>query len=180
MQNAAVTVVPRAMAGAWRGLDRPKASPIPENRREPGAWRNLGGCRKAASAVEFALVSGPFLLMLFGFVATNAMFYCWSVMQNNVQYAAMMMATGQVTSWSSSGVSCGSSLTNTQVEYYACSGLPGWTTFTAKATETCSVPNVSVTLTTNASTAGLADIYSLFSGVTLTAAATAMKQGSCP
>ena len=34
--------------------------------------------------------------------------------------------------------------------------------------------------TTNASTAGLADIYSLFSGVTLTAAATAMKQGICP
>ncbi len=66
------------------------------------------------------------------------MFYTWSVMQNNAQYAAMMMATGQVTSWSGSGVSCGSSLASTQVEYYACAGLPPWTTFTAKAAETCS------------------------------------------
>jgi len=75
-------------------------------------------------------------------------------------------------------VSCSSSLTSAQVEYYACSGLPGWTTYTAKATQTC--PSVSVTLTTNASTAGLADIYSLFSGITLTATATQLMQRSCP
>lgn len=151
---------------------------VSTSRRHRGG--RLRSCRRAVAALEFALVSGPFLVMLFGFVAANALFYCWSVMQNNAQYAAMMMATGQVTSWSSSGVSCGSTLTTTQVEYYACSGLPPWTTYTAKATETCSVPNVTVTLTTNASTAGLADIYSFFSGVTLTAAATAMKQGTCP
>jgi Flp pilus assembly protein TadG len=180
MQNSAPTVVPGFIAGGWREVDRPKASSVPGRRRGHHAWRDFGGCRKAAAAVEFALVSGPFMLMLFGFVAANSLFYTWSVMQNNVQYAAMMMATGQVTSWSSSGVSCGSTLTSTQVEYYACTGLPPWTTFTAKATESCSVPNVSVTLTTNASTAGLADIYSLFSGITLTAAATAMKQGNCP
>jgi Flp pilus assembly protein TadG len=187
IQNSAATVVPGVMARvmatvmtrASQGMHRPRGSLVPVRRRHC-AWRSIGGCRKAAAAVEFALVSGPFLLMLFGFVATNSLFYTWSVMQNNVQYAAMMMATGQVTSWSSSGVSCGSTLATTQVEYYACSGLPPWTTFTAKAAETCSVPNVSVTLTTNASNAGLADIYSLFSGVTLTAAATAMKQGSCP
>jgi Flp pilus assembly protein TadG len=167
------------MAGAWRGMECPRPGAVHVARRH-GAWRNLSGCRKAAAAVEFALVSGPFLLLLFGFVATNTMFYTWSVMENNVQYAAMMMATGQVTSWSTSGVSCGSSLNGTQVEYYACTGLPAWTTFTAKAAESCGVPNVSVTLTTSAATAGLANIYSLFSGVTLTASATAMKQGSCP
>src|SRR5258708_3094396 len=140
------------MIGTWFGLDCPQSSAIPGRRIEPRAWRNFAGCRRGAAAVEFALVSGPFLLLLFGFVATNALFYTWSVMQNNVQYAAMMMATGQVTSWSTSGVSCGSSLTSTQVEYYACTGLPAWTTFTAKATEACGVPNVAVTLTTNAST----------------------------
>jgi Flp pilus assembly protein TadG len=140
----------------------------------------MRGCRRATAALEFALVCPPLLLMLYGFVATNAMFYTWSVMQNNVQYAAMMMATGQVTSFSTSGLSCGSSLTTTQVEYYACAGLPPWTSYTAKATETCSVPNVSVSLTTNASTAGLSDIYLLFSGKTLTAQSTAMKQGNCP
>jgi Flp pilus assembly protein TadG len=130
--------------------------------------------------VEFVLVSGPLLLLLFGFIATNALFYTWSVMQNNVQYASLMIATGQVTSFSSTGVTCSSSLGTNQVEYYACSGLPGWTSFTAHVTETCSVPNVSVSLSTNASSAGLADVYSIFSGKTLTAQATTMKQGNCP
>lgn len=173
MQNDAAAVMPSIRLGSWV-----KPSIISANRYRndrPGR-PSLNACRRGAAALEFALVSAPFLLMLFGFVATNAMFYCWSVMQNNAQYAAMMMATGQVSSWSSSGVTCSSSLTNTQVEYYACSGLPPWTTYTAKATLVGS--NVAVTLTTNASTAGLADIYALFSGVTLTASATAMKQGS--
>ncbi len=175
MQNSAMTVWPEDPLISRSRPTRRTANTVPGG---PRAWRYFGRCRRAAAAVEFALVSGPFLLMLFGFVATNSLFYCWSVMQNNVQYAAMMMAAGKATTWSGSNVSCGSTLTSTQVEYYACAGLPSWTTYTATATQTC--PSVSVTLTTNASTAGLADIYSLFSGVTLTAAATAMKQRSCP
>ena len=175
MQNSAAISVSRIKVG----VERPNAPSVSGiGRSGYPAWRTFGRCRKAAAAVEFALVSGPFLLLLFGFVATNALFYCWSVMQNNVQYAAMMMSTGQISSWSGSNVSCSSTLASTQVEYYACAGLPGWTTFTAKATQTC--PSVSVTLSTSASTAGLADIYSLFSGVTLTAGATALKQRSCP
>jgi Flp pilus assembly protein TadG len=180
MQNLAMRIESAVLLASRAVPHRSKLSAMTGRNRRSCAWSGLSGCRRAAAAVEFALVSGPFLLMLFGFVATNSMFYTWSVMQNNVQYAAMMMATGQVTSWSTTGTSCGSTLSSTQVEYYACSGLPPWTTFTARATETCSAPNVSVTLTTNASSAGLADIYSLFSGVTLTAAATAMKQGNCP
>ena len=149
-------------------------------RRDVRPWRGLGGCRRATAALEFVLVSGPLLLLLFGFIATNAVFYTWSIMQNNVQYAALMLATGQIKSFSSSGVTCSSSLASTQVEYYACSGLPSWASFTATTAETCSVPNVSVTLSVNASTAGLADIYALFSGKTLTAQSTTMKQGNCP
>src|ERR1700727_1326303 len=110
MQNSAVTVVPRVMAGAWGGTDHAKAASVSGRRRGPSGWRSFGGCSKAAAAVEFALVSGPFLLMMFGFVATNSLFYCWSVMQNNVQYAAMAMAARQATSWSGSNVSCGSTL----------------------------------------------------------------------
>lgn len=176
----AAAVVPAAGFRSRSGSNRSKFLRFSRRPRDRRAPRWLGGCRRATAALEFALVCPPLLLMLYGFIATNAMFYTWSVMQNNVQYAAMMMATGQVTSFSTSGLSCGSSLTSTQVEYYACSGLPPWTTYTAKATETCAVPNVSVSLTTNASAAGLADIYLLFSGKTLTAQSTAMKQGNCP
>jgi Flp pilus assembly protein TadG len=144
-------------------------------------WRGLGECQRATAAVEFVLVSGPLLFLLFGFIATNTMFYTWSSMQNNVQYAALMLATGQITSFSGTGVTCSPSLTATQVEYYACSGLPSWATFTATATETCSAPaNVSVTLTANASGAALANVYSLFSGKTLTSQSVTMKQGNCP
>lgn len=165
-----------------RAGTRQKRNPaaLPRGHRASSSWRDFGRCRRAVAALEFALASGPLLLMLFGFIATNALFYTWSMMQNNAQYAAMMIATGQVTSFSATPVACSSSLTNAQVEYYACSGLPTWTTFTAKVTETCSVPNVSVTLTTNASSAGLADVYAIFTGKTLTTQVTAMKQGNCP
>jgi hypothetical protein len=108
------------------------------------------------------------------------MFYTWSLMQNNVQYASLMIATGQVTSFTTAGLTCSPSLAATQVEYYACTGLPGWATFTTQVTETCSVPNVSVSLSVSAATAGLANVYSLFSGKTLTTQATTMKQGNCP
>jgi Flp pilus assembly protein TadG len=155
----------------------------PDSLLFPGSrlLRGLGGCRRGTAAVEFVLVSGPLLLLLFGFVATNAMFYTWSIMQNNVQYAAMLLSTNTVSSFSASGVTCSSSLGTSQVEYYACSGLPNWATFSATVAETCgAIPTVQVTLSANASSAALADIYSLFTGKTLSAQSSTMKQGNCP
>src|SRR4051812_47572367 len=168
LATSARASVRKSLAGA---AGRPKAL-----RR----WSELGGSRGAMAALEFALVSAPLLLLLFGFIATNAMFYTWTMMQNNAQYAALMLATGQVTGFSTTGVSCSSSPAATQAEYYACSGLPSWASFTATSAQTCSVPSVSVTLSVNASNASQADVYSLFTGKTLTAQATTMKQGNCP
>lgn len=121
------------------------------------------------------------MALVFGFIATNALFYAWTAMQNGVQNAAVMMATGQLTSFASKAVTCSTSLGTTQVEYYACLGLPSWATFTATATENCTAPaTVVVELSVNASSAALADVFSIFSGKTLSAQATMMKQGSCP
>jgi Flp pilus assembly protein TadG len=148
------------------------------NKRSPRAF---GRCSRGTAGLEFALVSVPLLTLLFGFIATNAIFLSLSMMQNNVQNAALMMATGQVTNFQSSAVGCGGSLTTTQAEYYACQGLPGWASFTATATENCTAPpSVTVRLSVSASSAGLADTYGIFSGKTLVAQATNLKQGTCP
>jgi Flp pilus assembly protein TadG len=151
--------------------------------------RGLAGCRRGAIALEFALASVPLLMLMFGFIATSAVFNTWSSMQSNTQYAARMMSTGQVftnangaisTSNNSSSATCGSSLRNTQVEYYACSGLPGWATFTVTTTENCTVPSVTVSLSANAAAAAIADIENFFSGKTIVAQTVFMKEGSCP
>ena len=179
--GAAVAAVPAVRCGSPPGPDRPNPMRPLRCRGVRRPRRALGGCRRAVAALEFALVSAPLLILLFGFIATNAIFYTWSTMQNSVQNAALLMATGQITSFQSKAVTCSSSLTSTQVEYYACQGLPGWATFTATATESCTAPpTVAVQLSVNASSAGLADIFSFYATKTLLAQATLMKQGTCP
>ena len=154
----------------------------------PGSGGLLASTR-ASVAIEFVLASVPLMLLMFGFIATSALFNTWSSMQANSQYAARMMSTGQIgnnvngafsNTNASSSTSCGSSLKNTQVEYYACTGLPTWATFTVTTTETCSVPSVTVSLSASASAAAIADIENFFSGKNIVAQTVFMKEGSCP
>jgi hypothetical protein len=110
-------------------------------------------------------------------------------MQINTQYAALLMSTGQITANNSGTITtgnnsvttpCSSSMRTTQVEYYACTGLPTWTTFSVTTTETCATPSVTVTLSTSASTAAIADVEKIFSGNTIVATTVMMKEGTCP
>jgi Flp pilus assembly protein TadG len=158
-------------------------------RVRPHLSNNLAACRRGAVAVEFAVASVPLMLMVFGFIATAAVFNTWSSMQSNTQYAARLMSTSQImanyngtitTANNSSSVTCSSSLTATQVEYYACLKLPTWTTFTVTTAENCATPSVTVTLSTGATTAAIADIEQIFSGKTIVAQTTMMKEGNCP
>lgn len=145
------------------------------------AWRALRRCRRGSAAMEFAIMGSVLMAMVFGFIATNALFYTWTAMQNSVENAGVMMATGQLTSFQSKAVSCSSTLTSSQVEYYACQGLPTWASFTATATENCTSPaTVQVQLSVNGSSAALADAFSVYGTNTITAVATLMKQGTCP
>jgi Flp pilus assembly protein TadG len=155
-------------------------------------FHDLRRCRKGVAAVEFALAATPLLLLVFGFISINAVFYSLSIMQNSAQYAAMAVASKLVTSntagtfaaHSSSGpTACSAgSVTSTTAEYYACTGLPSWATFSVATSENCAgtVPTITVTITANASAAALADIYSIFTGKTLTSTSVAMMQGQCP
>ena len=178
------SVAPSGARSGWRGWTRP-------GRRGGNgrAFRALGACRRAVVALEFVFVAGPFLVLLFGFIATSAVLHTWSTMQNYAQYAARMMSTGQIknlttgpitVSNSTATTSCASALTNAQVEYYACTGLPSWVSFTVTATQNCAVPSVTVSISANASTAAIADMFAIFTGKTLVAKSVMMKEGVCP
>lgn len=145
--------------------------------------------RRGAAALEFALVAGPLMTVMFGFLATNILFFTWAAMQDSAQMAARMMATGQVKSFTNgtitlanttSTTTCSGAIGSTTVEYYACQGLPSWATFTVTATENCNVPSVSVSISVGAKSAALADIFSVFSGKTIVAQSILMKEGLCP
>lgn len=144
--------------------------------------------RRGTGALEFALLAGPLMTVMFGFMATNVLFFTWSAMQDSAQYAARMMATGQVKTFSNGAITaanttstatCGS-VASGVVEHFACQGLPSWATFTVTATQNCAVPSVSVSVSVNAKAAALADIYSVFTGRTIVANSTMMKEGVCP
>lgn len=159
------------------------------HRMAPHILRELVRQQRAVAAVEFALVLTPLLMLLFGFIATASIFFTMSTMQNNAQYAALMMSTGQIKNLSTGPITtsnytattaCSSSLKSTQVEYYACTGLPSWVPATVTVAEDCASPNVSIRLSASGSAAALADIFHFFSSRTLSASAVLMKEGQCP
>jgi Flp pilus assembly protein TadG len=176
------------------GVEAVTSVPCPDQGRatrrvRPGRRNNLAGCRRGSVAVEFAVASVPLMLLVFGFIAVAAVFNTWSSMQSNTQYAARMMSTSQImannsgtitTTNNTSSVACSSTLKSTQVEYYACLNLPTWTTFTVTTAENCTTPSVTVTLSTGANTAAIADVVQIFSGKTIVAQTTMMKEGNCP
>ena len=181
------------LIGCNRLLRRNPTAPARPPRARTGATGRsvlaIGRCRRATAALEFAIVATPLMLMTFGFIAVSGIFYTWPAMQSSAQYAALMVATGQINSISTGAITtsnttatttCSGSLTSTEAEYYACTGLPNWVTFTVTTTENCATPSVAVSLSTNATAAAIADVFSIFTGKTLVASAVLMKQGQCP
>lgn len=164
---------------------------IPRGRRRANRRfaRYLTSAQRATAALEFALVLTPLLMLLFGFIATASVFYTMAMMQNNAQYAGRMMATGGAKALSTGAITsgnntattaCSGSLTSTEVEYYACTGLPSYVPVTVTATENCATPSVTVTLSASASAAAIADVFRFFTGRTLSVSTVQMKEGLCP
>lgn len=175
--------------GSRSRVCRAKESTSNKGRCEGRVWRGLLVDRRGVAALEFAMLSAPMLMLLFGFISINLILYSWSSMQTAAQNAATVLSTGQISTFTSSAaspVNCSPAPASTTVEYYGCQGLPNWTTFKVAVTQTCSavagVPStvlVSVSAA-NMSSAGLVDTYNIFSGKPLVATANMIKQGSCP
>jgi Flp pilus assembly protein TadG len=127
--------------------------------------------------------------MLFGFISFGTLMFTWSSMQGAAQYEALLVATGQVTTLSNGAITsanntattaCSAALTSSAAEYFACSNLPGWGSYTVTTTENCAVPSVTVNVSVNAGTAAIGDLLRIFSGRTLSAQSVVMKEGKCP
>lgn len=58
--------------------------------------RRFRRCDNGATAIEFALVAGPFFLMLFAIFETGLMMFSEYVIENGTARAARMIRTGQV------------------------------------------------------------------------------------
>jgi Flp pilus assembly protein TadG len=177
---------PMTLAAGPFGGNRPARLDAPPRSGRRRGWR-LG--QRGAAAVEFAVIAGPLMTILFGFIATNVMFFTWAAMQDSAQFAARMISTGQVKNFANgaitlqnttSTVACSATLNSTQAEYHACQGLPAWASFTVTASENCSVPSVTVSISVDAKAAALADVFAIFTGRTLVAQSVMMKEGLCP
>ncbi len=148
-----------------------------------------GRCRRGVASIEFAMLAPTLLVMLFGFISMGTLMFTWSSMQSAAQYEALLVSTGQITSLSNGAISttnttattaCSGSLTSSEAEYYACSSLPSWGSYSVTTTENCAVPSVTVKVSVNAATAAVADLLQIFTGRTLSAQSMVMKEGKCP
>ncbi len=151
--------------------------------------RDLARARKGLASLEFVLVAMPLLMVVFGFVSLCAVFFTMSAMQISAQFTGRLISTGQIKNLANgpisytnttSTTSCGTTLSSSQAEYYACAGLPTWASFSVTTTEDCAVPSVTVTISTNGSAAAIADVMHVFTGKTISATAVVMKEGLCP
>ncbi len=66
-----------------------------ENARRPGLVKRLRKDCDGATAVEFAMVSGPFLMLLFGIIAVGLYFFTTFSLENAVEQASRVIRTGQ-------------------------------------------------------------------------------------
>ena len=71
---------------------------LPPSHRLAAFGRRFWRCRRGATAVEFALVAVPFLMLVLANVETALISFTNSVVQGGIMSAARLVRTGQVTS----------------------------------------------------------------------------------
>src|ERR1700740_359686 len=63
------------------------------------ATRRFGSDKKGSSAVEFALIGGPFFMMIFAIIETALMFFAQQALETATQDTARMIMTGEAKSF---------------------------------------------------------------------------------
>lgn len=82
--------------------------------------------RDGAVAVEFALVSGPFLLMMMGIMNTGLYFYAVNCVDRGVEDAARFVRTGEAQKGSASAGGNGTSMTASQFRTMVCNAASSY------------------------------------------------------
>ncbi len=67
----------------------------PDKLKSPSLLRRLRSDTEGATAVEFAMVIGPFLALLFGIIAVGLFFFTTFSLENAVDQASRVIRTGQ-------------------------------------------------------------------------------------
>lgn len=91
------------------------ASRTPTQPRQSGLFARFARDAKGATAVEFAMVSVPFLMMLFGIIAVGLFYFTTFSLENAVEQAGRLVRTGQVNS---------ANMTEEQFKTEVCSRTP--------------------------------------------------------
>jgi Flp pilus assembly protein TadG len=85
--------------------------------QRPGAiLRRLARCRDGVSAIEFALIAVPFLMLLFAIIETALMFFAGQVLDNATNRVARQIRTGEAHQ---------TNLSREQMIQTICSGMAG-------------------------------------------------------
>jgi Flp pilus assembly protein TadG len=87
--------------------------PITRRRR----WRAFLANQRGATAVEFALIAGPFLFLLVAIIQTFLVFFSQQLLETAVNQSSRVILTGQAQA---------QSMTQTQFTNLVCSNLPNF------------------------------------------------------
>lgn len=92
------------------------SSPAALEPRSPAVLKRLRTDERGVTAVEFAMVAGPFLMMLFGIIAVGLYFFTTFSLENAVEQAARVIRTGQAQQ---------AGMTDVQFKAKVCEYVPG-------------------------------------------------------
>lgn len=96
-----------------RTLERLRGAFIRSDRR----LARLKQDEKGATAIEFAMVVGPFIFLLFGIIEVGLLFFTTFSVENATEQAARLIRTGQVKS---------NNMTAAQFKTQVCNRMPGY------------------------------------------------------
>ncbi len=96
--------------------------------------RRLRKDNEGATAIEFAMVAGPFLMLLFGIIGVGLFFFTTFSLENSVETAARQLRTGALQQ-------SGSSDPASDFKTAVCSSLPGFITCSEVTTNVLSFSN---------------------------------------
>lgn len=85
------------------------------------ALRRFRRDRKGSSAVEFALIAGPFFMIIFALIESALIFFAQQALETATQDTARMIMTGEAKNFTASQFS--SALCNKIATFFTCSGI---------------------------------------------------------
>ena len=86
------------------------------SQQRPALLRRLRKDERGVTAIEFAMVAGPFLMLLFGIVGVGLYFFTTFSLENAVEQAARVIRTGQAQQ---------AGMTDAQFKAKVCEFVPG-------------------------------------------------------